>query len=191
MPGIAAGTNSLSGRLISGGKSALNGRFREETGMSRTAQPQELGFLMRKLFRDHQREPSLILNQLREHWKAIAGEEMGGRTRPSKLERGTLWIETPDSCWAYELQFFKPDLLNSVRTFTDSKTVSDLRFVVAREERMEPVTPSTPARENPRLPTPKQPSQLAPHREHSEARPENSVQNAFIRMRTRREDHSE
>ena len=108
-------------------------RFKEETGMSRNTPPQEFGSLLHKLFREHRREPALILNQLREHWTAIAGTEMGSRTRPAKLERGTLWVETPDACWAYELQFFKQDLLNSIEAFIKSSTVTGLRFSVTRE----------------------------------------------------------
>ncbi|MCH8076500.1 MAG: DUF721 domain-containing protein, partial [SAR324 cluster bacterium] len=106
--------------------------------MSRNTPPQEFGSLLHKLFREHRREPALILNQLREHWTAIAGTEMGSRTRPAKLERGTLWVETPDACWAYELQFFKQDLLNSIEAFIKSSTVTGLRFSVARE------TPASP-----------------------------------------------
>ncbi|MEE8433240.1 MAG: DUF721 domain-containing protein [bacterium] len=101
--------------------------------MPRNSPPQEFGPLLRKLFREHRREPALTLNQLREHWTAIAGTEMGSRTRPAKLERGTLWVDTPDACWAYELQFFKQDLLNSIQAFIKSSTVTDLRFTVARE----------------------------------------------------------
>ena len=101
--------------------------------MARNSSPQEFGPLLRKLFREHRREPALTLHQLREHWTAIAGEEMGSRTRPAKLERGTLWVDTPDACWAYELQFFKQDLLNSIEAFIKDSTVTGLRFSVARE----------------------------------------------------------
>ena len=106
--------------------------------MARNSSPQEFGPLLRKLFREHRREPALTLHQLREHWTAIAGEEMGSRTRPAKLERGTLWVDTPDACWAYELQFFKQDLLNSIEAFIKDSTVTGLRFSVARE------TPASP-----------------------------------------------
>lgn len=84
--------------------------------------------LIHRVFREREREPALTVNVLRSHWPGIVGPELVGRTWPARLRRGTLWIAAPDACWAYELQFFKRELLGSVRAFLESEAVRELRF---------------------------------------------------------------
>jgi hypothetical protein len=86
--------------------------------------------LARGVFSEADREPLLQLSLLRRHWPDVVGPELAGRTHPRRLERGTLWIAAPDACWAYELQFFKSELLGSVQTFLESQVVRELRFQV-------------------------------------------------------------
>ena len=86
--------------------------------------------LVRGVFSEGDREPLLMLSLLRRHWPDVVGPELAGRTYPRRLARGTLWIAAPDACWAYELQFFKTELLNSVQTFLESQAVRELRFQV-------------------------------------------------------------
>lgn len=89
--------------------------------------------LVRQVFSERAKEPFLTLTLLRRHWPGIVGPELSARTLPRRLEGGTLWIAAPDACWAYELQFFKSELLDSVQTFLDSRSVRDLRFKVDPE----------------------------------------------------------
>jgi hypothetical protein len=90
----------------------------------------ELRHLVRGVFGGQAKGGLLTLNLLRQHWPGVVGPELGARTRPQRLEGGTLTIAAPDACWAYELQFFKPELLASVQAFLESRTVSELRFQV-------------------------------------------------------------
>jgi Dna[CI] antecedent, DciA len=86
--------------------------------------------LVRGVFRARSRETLLTLNLLRQHWPGVVGPELGARTHPQRLEGSVLWIAAPDASWAYELQFFKAELLSSVQAFLESRAVSDLRFRV-------------------------------------------------------------
>jgi hypothetical protein len=70
----------------------------------------------------------LTLNLLRQYWCEVVGDEMARKTHPKRLEKGVLWIDAPDASWAFELQFFKSELLGSVRAFLESEAVRDLRF---------------------------------------------------------------
>ncbi|HKI97151.1 MAG TPA: DUF721 domain-containing protein [bacterium] len=88
----------------------------------------EMRQLMRGVFREQAKEPVLLLNLLRQHWSGVVGPELGAKTHPQRLDGGTLWVAATDACWAYELQFFKPELLASVQAFLESRAVSDLRF---------------------------------------------------------------
>ena len=103
--------------------------------------------LVRGVFRQQAKGAFLTLNLLRQHWPNVVGPELGARTHPQRLDGGTLWIAAPDACWAYELQFFKPELLSSVQAFLESRAVSDLRFQVGAV----PAQPAeAPAAEAPR-----------------------------------------
>jgi hypothetical protein len=89
----------------------------------------EMRQLLRRMFREQAREPVLTLGLLRQHWPGVVGPELSARTHPQRLDGPTLWIAAPDACWAYELQFFKAELLASVQAFLESRAVTDLRFV--------------------------------------------------------------
>lgn len=96
--------------------------------MAGTGNRSEMRHLLQRVFRDRQQEPLLRLGLLRQHWAGVVGPELAARTQPHRLEGATLWIATPDACWAYELQFFKSELLASVQAFLESRAVTDLRF---------------------------------------------------------------
>lgn len=98
----------------------------------------EMRHLLRSVFREQAREPLLTLGLLRQHWEAVVGPELAARTQPHRLEGGTLWIAAPDACWAYELQFFKPELLASVQAFLESRAISDVRFCAVPAEAAPP-----------------------------------------------------
>ena len=89
---------------------------------------QDLRTLLHGVFNERDKAPFLALNALRQFWPDVVGAEIARRTHPSRIERGTLWIASPDACWAYELQFFKRELLSSVQTFIESHAIHDLRF---------------------------------------------------------------
>jgi hypothetical protein len=94
----------------------------------------DLRSLVRGVFRERAQEPMLTLNLLRQHWSQVVGEELAAQIRPQRLASGTLWIAAADACWAYELQFFKAELLASVQAFLESRGVNDLRFRAAPAE---------------------------------------------------------
>jgi len=91
----------------------------------------DLRHLLRGVFREQAKEPFLTLNLLRQHWVDVVGPELGGRTLPQRLDGRTLVVAAPDACWAYELQFFKAELLSSVQAFLASQAVAEVRFRVA------------------------------------------------------------
>ncbi len=96
--------------------------------MSGRFQRADMRVLLRGMFREAKREPLLTLNLLRQYWCEVVGDEMARKTHPKRLEKGVLWIDAPDASWAFELQFFKSELLGSVRAFLESEAVRDLRF---------------------------------------------------------------
>jgi hypothetical protein len=125
--------------------------------MARDSGRAEMGSLVRGVFRERAKEPFLTLNLLRQHWTGVVGPELGARTHPLRLDGSTLWIGAPDACWAYELQFFKAELLSSVQAFLESRSVSDVRFQPGGVP--EPAAAAAPAAAP--EPTPETPAALA------------------------------
>lgn len=92
--------------------------------------PRPLHELLGQVFREHRRQDHLTLATLQQHWAELVGPGFAGRTWPSRLQQGLLWITAPDSSWAYQLQFLKQELLGAIRTGLPAFPVSDLRFKV-------------------------------------------------------------
>jgi len=92
--------------------------------------PRPLHELIGQVFREHRRQEHLTLATLQLHWAELVGPGFAGRTWPTRLQQGQLWITAPDSSWAYQLQFLKQELLAAIRTGLPAFPVRDLRFKV-------------------------------------------------------------
>ncbi len=83
-----------------------------------------------ELFRERRKHPHLAVTLLRRNWKNILGEHLAGKTYPARLVGNILWINAADASWAYQLQFLKREMVESIQVFMESQAVSDLRFKV-------------------------------------------------------------
>lgn len=90
--------------------------------------PRNLGELASDLFRSRQKQPHLTVTLLRKHWAGIVGAELARKTHPARIAGNTLWINTLDSSWAFQLQFLKEEILPAIQVFLSSAAISDLRF---------------------------------------------------------------
>ena len=88
----------------------------------------EFRALIAQMFRERQRRPHLTVSLLRRHWADILGAELARKTYPARIKGNTLWINTVDSAWAFQLQFLKHELLESVQVFMDTREIGELRF---------------------------------------------------------------
>ena len=93
--------------------SAKHGEFRE---------------LITSMFRERHKQPHLTVSLLRQHWGDILGQQLARKTYPARMAGHTLWINALDASWAYQLQFMKHELLESVQVFMGSEDISELRF---------------------------------------------------------------
>jgi len=107
--------------------------------------PEDLRDLVGELFRTRKKQPHLVVTLLRQHWAGIVGAEMARKTWPKRLAGETLWIAATDSGWAYQLQFMKGELLDSLAAFLERPLVTDLRFRVEPLPEAEPPPGATAA----------------------------------------------
>lgn len=86
-------------------------------------------------------EPGRIDAEL---WRRVVGPRISDRTRPGRLERGTLLVRVASAVWAQELSLLSDDIIGRLRA--SGLAVDALRF---RVERLEPrprvAAPAAPA----------------------------------------------
>ena len=84
--------------------------------------------LIMAMFRERHKQPHLTVNLLRQHWEDILGRELARKTHPARIAGHTLWINALDASWAYQLQFMKREMLESVQVFMGAEDITELRF---------------------------------------------------------------
>jgi hypothetical protein len=94
------------------------------------APPRTLHDIAGGVFREHKRHDHLTLAALQKQWATLVGPGLAGKTWPTRLQGGLLWVAAPDSSWAYQLQFLKQELLGGLRAGLENCPVTDLRFKV-------------------------------------------------------------
>ncbi len=101
---------------------------RRDGGKVKGKRTRDFKEVVSEIFREKQKQPSLTLSVLRQNWRGILGEDLAEKTHPARITRNTLWINTLDSSWAFQLQFLKEEILQSVQAFLESPAITDLRF---------------------------------------------------------------
>lgn len=87
-----------------------------------------LGELLAEVFERKGKTTHMLIARMEANWGQIVGEQMALKTRPSKIEKQTLWVETTDAGWAHQLQFLKEDIITAVCTYLDTEKIIDVRF---------------------------------------------------------------
>lgn len=93
-----------------------------------TAKHGEFRELIRSMFQERHKQPHLTVSLLRQHWGDILGDSLARKTYPARMAGHILWINALDASWAYQLQFMKHELLESVQVFMGSEDITELRF---------------------------------------------------------------
>lgn len=88
-------------------------------------------------------------------WELAVGSRIAGKTRPTHLEKGTLYVRVANATWAQELSLLSDDILRELRT--RGVVLEALRF------RVGPVEPLArpPERDEPRAAPPLAPLPMA------------------------------
>ncbi|MHB8231762.1 MAG: DUF721 domain-containing protein [bacterium] len=76
---------------------------------------------------------------LYEHWEAICGKDIGGKTRPKALYKNVLTVSVENPVLIFELGFIKEEFIKKVNGFFSSENknippdkhvwVKDIRFI--------------------------------------------------------------
>lgn len=65
------------------------------------------------------------------HWDEIVGKTLAERSRPDRVERGTVWVSVQGAAWAQELRMMREIILSRLRAHGgDPELFKDIRFGV-------------------------------------------------------------
>jgi hypothetical protein len=64
------------------------------------------------------------------YWPQVIGEALKDKTEVSQVKNGILWIKTPDPALAYNLTFFKKEIINKYRRYLGKKNIRGVRVTV-------------------------------------------------------------
>jgi len=64
------------------------------------------------------------------YWPQVIGESLKEKTEVSQVKNGVLWIKTPDPALAYNLTFFKKEIINKYRRYLGKKNIRGVRITV-------------------------------------------------------------
>ena len=64
------------------------------------------------------------------YWPKVIGEQLTTKTEAVRLSNGVLWVKTPDPSLAYNLTFFKKEIINKYQRYLGRKLIRDLRVTV-------------------------------------------------------------
>lgn len=64
------------------------------------------------------------------YWPRVIGEALKEKTEVSQVKNGILWVKTPDPALAYNLTFFKKEIINKYRRYLGKKNIRGVRVTV-------------------------------------------------------------
>lgn len=84
-----------------------------------------------EVFLTHWSRSSLVQTGLASYyWPQVIGDSLKEKTEVSHVKNGILWIKTPDPSLAYNLTFFKKEIINKYRRYLGKKNIRGVRITV-------------------------------------------------------------
>lgn len=74
---------------------------------------------------------------LLEKWPDLVGSSLAEVTRAESISKGVMRVMVKDSTWAHHLSLLKPQLVNKLNDYAESKIIKDLFFMVGDIEQKE------------------------------------------------------
>ncbi|MCX8072548.1 MAG: DUF721 domain-containing protein [Candidatus Binatia bacterium] len=105
---------------------------------------------LRGILRRLDAEQNLDVYRLFAQWEAVVGQQIARRVQPLELRNGVLLLLAASATWRQELEFLKPQLLDSINAHVGPGRVRDLVIVVgsprskANSDRPRVAAPSLP-----------------------------------------------
>ncbi|HBG17033.1 MAG TPA: hypothetical protein DDW93_09660 [Firmicutes bacterium] len=64
------------------------------------------------------------------YWPKVIGDELKTKAEAVQVRNGILWIKTPDPSLAYNLTFFKKEIINKYQKYLGAKTIRSVRVTI-------------------------------------------------------------
>lgn len=89
-----------------------------------------LGDLVQVLLKNWSQKSQIYTGLASYYWPQVIGDALKDKTEVSQVKNGILWVKTPDPALAYNLTFFKKEIINKYRRYLGGKTIQGLRITV-------------------------------------------------------------
>ena len=89
----------------------------------------KVGNILWKLLRKKGYETVIKEEQIKERWKEIVGDAIGGKTEVSEVKNKCVFVKVKTAAWKNELTFLKPEILKKINDFTGIPVVKDIIFI--------------------------------------------------------------
>jgi predicted nucleic acid-binding Zn ribbon protein len=97
-----------------------------------------LGEILRGVVPDAKVSEAAVLRTLAGAWASVVPPAAGAAaksSRPLGLEGPVLTVAVDNPLWAGELNFYKPEMIESIRRLVPGRTVGEIRFVTKAPRR--------------------------------------------------------
>jgi predicted nucleic acid-binding Zn ribbon protein len=98
----------------------------------RSTRPQRLGDILQDVLKEQGFETRVRQHRIMAYWEDFVGKEIAQRTRPTAIERGTLFVVVENNIWMHELHMLKDRLKDEINTRLGSKEVERIHLQIGR-----------------------------------------------------------
>jgi hypothetical protein len=72
----------------------------------------------------------LRATQIARRWEQVVGQKLFEKSRPDRIDGGTLWVAVKGASWAQELRMRKDEILERLNELAGERLFKDVRFGV-------------------------------------------------------------
>jgi predicted nucleic acid-binding Zn ribbon protein len=106
---------------------------------SNTDALQSIGPVLAQALRQRGLGHLVLLGQIVQHWRTIAGPQLTAVTQPESIRARVLFVTVSDAIWLQQITFYQAQLLENIRNILGDVPITKLHFTLAISSSRQPV----------------------------------------------------
>ena len=94
--------------------------------------PKQIGAGVERVMKHLNAPTPEVIGLIFSDWDRLAGDVIGGHSRPQKIVDGVLYLEVDEPAWASELEWMSEDLLHRISDMAETVEITSIKVVLAR-----------------------------------------------------------
>jgi predicted nucleic acid-binding Zn ribbon protein len=103
--------------------------------MLKKAQPEHIGDILAQMTKTTSLGVNLEQAKIWEHWEQLVGAHLAKHSNPHSVKDGQLRIAVESAVWMHKLSYVKWDLLRRINLMAGKELISDVFFMLEKEEK--------------------------------------------------------